>query len=210
AVTDTFFASFRVSVLFDANGANTTAAAAVLAALEGLGGALQGMAAAVLGGTGPVGQRVARLLARLGANVEIGSRSLDRAQNVAKKIGTLTGRALSAFEATDTEALAKHLERIQVVVCAGAPGVVLLPQTVRSRMASLKVAIDLNAVPPLGIEGVAATDRGTDRDGVRTWGALGVGATKMKIHKAAIKALFAANDKILDAEQVLDLGREMS
>ncbi len=34
-VKKTFFGPFRVSVLFDANGANTTAAAAVLAALKG-------------------------------------------------------------------------------------------------------------------------------------------------------------------------------
>ncbi len=36
AVKKTFFGPFRVSVLFDANGANTTAAAAVLAALQSL------------------------------------------------------------------------------------------------------------------------------------------------------------------------------
>src|SRR5580704_6205759 len=42
AVRATFFGPFKVSVLFDANGANTTAAAAVLAALQGLGGSLQG------------------------------------------------------------------------------------------------------------------------------------------------------------------------
>src|SRR4051812_23335811 len=42
AVRASFFAGFRVSVLFDANGANTTAAAAVLAALEGCGGSLDG------------------------------------------------------------------------------------------------------------------------------------------------------------------------
>ena len=39
-VKQTFFGPFRVSVLFDANGSNTTAAAAVRAALEGAGGAL--------------------------------------------------------------------------------------------------------------------------------------------------------------------------
>src|SRR6516164_8428116 len=59
AVKKTFFGPFKVSVLFDANGANTTAAAAVLAALEGMGGKLDGVPAVVLGGTGPVGQRVA-------------------------------------------------------------------------------------------------------------------------------------------------------
>ncbi len=54
----------RVSVMLDANGANTTAAAAVRAAVRHL--TLAGAKALVLGGTGPVGQRVARLLARAG------------------------------------------------------------------------------------------------------------------------------------------------
>jgi len=73
----------------------------------------------------------------------------------------------------------------------------------------LKVAIDLNAVPPLGIEGVAATDKGVDRGGVRAWGALGVGGTKMKIHKRAIQELFTSNDKVLDAEEILEIGRAL-
>src|SRR5262245_26651765 len=69
AVRETFFGPFRVSVLLDANGCNTTAAAAVLAAIEGakgLGGSIEGRRVAVLGATGPVGQRVARLLLREG------------------------------------------------------------------------------------------------------------------------------------------------
>ena len=87
AVQETFFGPFRVSVLFDANGSNTTAAAAVLAAIEGAGGSVEGIKAAVLAGTGPVGQRVARLLAGLGAEVAIGSRSIDRARATADAIG---------------------------------------------------------------------------------------------------------------------------
>src|SRR5215468_322249 len=66
----------QVSVLLDANGANTTAAAAVRAAARHLD--LANAAALVLGGTGPVGQRVARLLARQGADVRVGSRQLGR------------------------------------------------------------------------------------------------------------------------------------
>src|SRR4051794_34171065 len=46
----------RVSILLDANGANTTAAAAVRAAARHL--ELRGAAALVLAATGPVGQRV--------------------------------------------------------------------------------------------------------------------------------------------------------
>src|SRR5262245_11747471 len=70
----------RVSILLDANGANTTAAAAVRAASRHL--ELKGVPALVLGGTGPVGQRVARLLARQGAQVRVGSRQVSRAAAV--------------------------------------------------------------------------------------------------------------------------------
>ena len=66
----------RVSVLLDANGANTTAAAAVRAAARHLD--LKTAKALVLGGTGPVGQRVALLLARQGAEVRVGSRQQAR------------------------------------------------------------------------------------------------------------------------------------
>jgi methylenetetrahydrofolate/methylenetetrahydromethanopterin dehydrogenase (NADP+) len=208
AVKKTFFGPFRVSVLFDANGCNTTASAAVLAALEGMGGSLEGVPVAVVGGTGPVGQRVARLLVRLGAEVAIGSRSLDRARATAADIQAVTGRAIGAFATSGPgDPLAKGLERARVVVAAGTVGVTLLPESVRRSAANLKVAIDLNAVPPLGIEGIEPTDRGQDRDGLRAWGALGVGATKMKIHKKAVDELFTANDKVLDAEEVLELGR---
>jgi hypothetical protein len=209
AVTRTFFANFRVSVLFDANGCNTTAAAAVLAALEGAAGSLEGTRAAVLGGTGPVGQRVARLLSGLGAAVAVGSRDLARARTAAEGLKSATGREYTPFASADAQGLSQGLAGASIVVAAGAAGAVLLPETVRRSLPDLKIAIDLNAVPPLGIEGLSATDKGTDRDGVRAWGALGVGGTKMKIHKKAIEELFTANDKVLDAEEILALGRSL-
>jgi hypothetical protein len=71
------------------------------------------------------------------------------------------------------------------------------------------VAIDLNAVPPLGIEGVELTDKAVVRDGVHCYGAIGVGGTKMKIHKAAIAKLFERNDQVLDAEEVYALTKDI-
>lgn len=210
AVKKTFFGPFRVSVLFDANGANTTAAAAVLAALQGAGGSLERVPVSVLAATGPVGQRAARLLARLGAVVSVGSRRLDRASEAAESIREATGIAVIPFESpSDPEGLQSALAGAAVVVAAGAAGISLLPAAVWQALPDLKVLIDLNAVPPLGIEGIEATDRGTERGGVRAWGALGVGATKMKIHKRAVQELFTSNDKVLDAEQVLDIGRSL-
>jgi hypothetical protein len=72
------------------------------------------------------------------------------------------------------------------------------------------VAIDLNAVPPLGIEGVDARDKAAQRDGQLCYGALGVGGTKMKIHKAAVRRLFESNDQVLDAEEMLEIGKALT
>jgi methylenetetrahydrofolate/methylenetetrahydromethanopterin dehydrogenase (NADP+) len=210
AVKKTFFGPFRVSVLLDANGANTTAAAAVIAALTSIGGSLDGVSAAVLAATGPVGQRAARLLCRQGAKVSVGSRSRDRAAALAESLRETTGGAITPFAASSTDALAEALNDCAVVVCAGASGVTLLPASVWRKLTALKVLIDLNAVPPLGIEEIEATDKNAERDHVRAWGALGVGGTKMKIHKKAVQELFTSNDKILDAEEVLELGRSLS
>ncbi|QDV34145.1 NAD(P)-dependent methylenetetrahydromethanopterin dehydrogenase [Tautonia plasticadhaerens] len=209
AATGAFFGPFRVSVLLDPNGANTTAAAAVLAAKRGLDGSLRGKKAAVLAATGPVGRRVARLLAREGAAVAVSSRTLDRAEAVARSIGEATGTELSPFAAADAASLASGLEGCEVVVAAGSTGVTLLPGSVRSGLAALRAMIDLNAVPPLGIEGIEVHDRDADRGGVRAWGAIGVGGTKMRIHARAIKELFSTNDLVLDAEQVYALGQSL-
>lgn len=209
AVRSTFFAGFRVSALLDANGCNTTAASAVLAALAGSDGSIEGKTAAVLGGTGPVGRRVARLLAKLGGEVRIGSRDQGRAEQAARAIGAKGGRPASAFSTSDEAGLVAALEGVSIVVAAGAAGVTLLPVQVSERLIDLRVAVDLNAVPPSGIAGVEPTDKDVDRRGIRCWGALGVGGRKMKIHKAAIRALFEANDRILDVEEVFEIGRSL-
>ncbi|HEY7423781.1 MAG TPA: methylene-tetrahydromethanopterin dehydrogenase N-terminal domain-containing protein, partial [Gemmataceae bacterium] len=195
----------RVSVLLDANGANTTAAAAVRASARHLD--LKTAKALVLGGTGPVGQRVALLLARQGADVCIGSRQLAKASLVAEAIRAKMHDAKVEPGCTDWSAdLSSALGDRTLVISAGAAGVTLLPRDVRLDCPTLRVAIDLNAVPPLGIEGVGVADKAVEHDGVLGYGAVGVGDTKMKIHKAAIARLFERNDQVLDAEEIYALG----
>lgn len=195
----------RVSILLDPNGANTTAAAAVLAARKHLD--LKRTNALVLGGTGPVGQRVVRLLAREGAQVRVGSRHVGRAQAVCLKIESLVPNAQLEAVCTDSSVdLAGALHEQTLVVAAGAAGINLLPLDVRLACVKLKVAIDLNAVPPVGIEGVEPTDKAKEREDMIVYGALGVGGTKMKIHRAAVARLFESNDQTLDAEEVYGIG----
>jgi hypothetical protein len=197
----------RVSIMLDANGANTTAAAAVRAAARHLD--LNNSKALVLGGTGPVGQRVARLLAREGAQVRLGSRQQARAAAACQDILARVANAQLQPVATGTDQeLTAALAGRTLVIAAGAAGAVLLPKAARAACPSLKVAIDLNAVPPLGVEGVGVGDQGVEYAGVICHGAIGVGATKMKIHKAAVASLFESNDKVWDAEEIYQLAHQ--
>lgn len=213
-VRSTFFGPMRVSVMLDANGANTTAAAAVVAASRHL--EFNGCQALVLAGTGPVGQRVALLLALQGANVRVASRQLVRSEatcrEIERKMGTLpsrpqTGKLKPITTATSNE-LQTAMQGVELVIAAGAAGIVLLPQSIRQASTTLRVAIDLNAVPPLGIEGIQVTDKGVSQGDVTTYGAIGIGGTKMKIHKAAIRQLFTRNDLVLDAPEIYEIGTE--
>jgi predicted dinucleotide-binding enzyme len=209
AVRKLFFGPVRCSVMLDSNGANTTAAAAVLSAEKHV--KLAECEMLVLGGTGPVGQRVARLAARAGARVRIGSRERSKAEAVVKGLAADVPEAkLSAVATFEPRELESALDGVQVVIAAGAPGAVMLQAGARSRAKSLRVAIDLNAVPPLGIEGVPSADKGKEHDGVICYGAIGVGGLKMKIHRRAIERLFESNDLVLDAEEICELGRSLT
>jgi hypothetical protein len=199
----------RVSVLLDSNGCNTTAAAAVRVAAKHLD--LSSTKALVLGGTGPVGQRVGLLLARQGAHVRLASRQQARAAAAcdAIKAGVPAAKLEPVAVARHEDLPAVASDRT-LIVAAGAAGVVLLPKSARPACKALKVAIDLNAVPPLGVEGVGVTDKGKDYDGVICYGAIGVGDTKMKLHRAAVAKLFESNDQVMDAAEVYALGEGLT
>jgi methylenetetrahydrofolate/methylenetetrahydromethanopterin dehydrogenase (NADP+) len=205
--TAAFFGPMRVSVLLDANGANTTAAAAVLAAAKHVD--LRGVTAVVLGGTGPVGERAALLLARQGALVAVSSRNYARAKETCARISAkIPGAELIPVESGSAASVV--LDGAIVVIAAGAAGVELIPKEAWQDCDSLRVAVDLNAVPPVGIAGIEITDKAKERDGVICYGAISVGGMKMKIHRTAIQKLFTSNNLVLDAEQVFEIGKELS
>jgi uncharacterized protein YbjT (DUF2867 family) len=164
----------------------------------------------VLAATGPVGRRVVRLLATEGARVRVCSRKQTHAEATCDRVSRIVpGAELSpCSNATEMES-ATAIDSAQVVIACGPPGVALLPKGALAQAAGLQVAIDLNAVPPYGIGDVEVTDKAAKRGSVVCYGALGVGGTKMKIHKAAIAKLFTANTLVLDADEIYALAKEL-
>ncbi len=207
AVQRKFFAKFRVSVMFDCNGSNTTAAAAVAWLAHGR--SLRGKRAVVLGGTGPVGQRAAALLVSEGATVGITGRKLEVVQAACDSIKARFGADVKAIAAATNVERGTAIDGAHIVLATGAASITLLEAKQWQDSATMELVADANASPPAGIEGVAMSDRGTQSHGKILFGALGFGALKLALHRACIARLFEQNDLVLDAEEIYALAKAM-
>ncbi len=213
AAKNCFFGPMRVSILADPNGSNTTAAAAVICAQRH--GTLAGKTITVLAGTGPVGQRIAQIVAgpatqnESAPTIRVCSRRIEKAQEVCNELAKrVEGNFVPTQSGSPDEALAATAGA-EVVFAAGAAGVELLPAAWSEMPGSPAVAVDLNAVPPTGIAGIQVMDSGERRGNAYCFGAIGVGGLKMKIHKRAVSRLFDTNDQVLEIEEIYRLGVEV-
>jgi methylenetetrahydrofolate/methylenetetrahydromethanopterin dehydrogenase (NADP+) len=211
AVRKAFFGPMRVSVMLDSNGSNTTAVAAVAKLLQAAGpaGDVPGRRVVITAGTGPVGVRAAGLFAKAGADVVLTSRRPEQSSQVIEGLRQRFGDSVRAVRMSDSSQAAAVIEGAQLVLNAGGAGIRLVPRDAWAGRAGLRAIADLNAVPPLGVEGIEVNDDGMERESVTAFGALGVGKLKMKIHKACIARLFEQNDLVLDAEAIADVALKL-
>ncbi len=207
AIQAKFFAKFRVSVMFDSNGSNTTASAAVAWLAHDR--SLKGKRAVVLAGTGPVGQRAAVLLAREGAQVAITGRRLGAVQAACDSLKTRFAADIDAIEAPGNEDRGRALQGAHIVLATGAAGITLLSASQWQAHPTLELIADANASPPSGIEGIGMSDRGVASHGKTVFGPLGFGALKLAVHRACIARLFEQNDLLLDAAEIYAVAKSM-
>ena len=207
AVKKAFFGPLRVSVMLDSNGSNTTAVAAVAKMRQAV-GSLEGRSVVVTAGSGPVGLRAAGLFAKAGAHVTVTSRRAGDGK-LSETIRQRFGGSIREVAMADGSGASQALEGAEMALNAGPAGVCLIPRSAWVGRSGLRVVADVNAVPPLGVEGIEVTDDGATREGVTAFGALGIGGLKMKVHKACIARLFEKNEFILDAEAIAELAETL-
>ena len=97
-----------------------------------------------------------------------------------------------------------------ILIATGAAGVRLIVPKQWQASPELEIVIDANATPPLGIDGVERTDRGTERNGKICYGALGFGGFKLEIQRACITQLFESTDKVFDALEIYAVAKRMA
>jgi len=188
------FPPFELAVIIDPRGAYTTATAAVAKTFElsierGFGG-LEDKAVTVLAGTGPVGQTATRLYASEKANVIVTSRDLQRASSVATKINEeFENEIVRGVEAQTSDEIGKAIENAEIVLSAGAAGTPLLPLDVLKEYGKkCKIVADINAIPPLGVEGLKSKADGEEiLPNIFGIGALAIGKLKIKVEAELIK-----------------------
>ena len=208
AVQNTFFMNFKVSVMLDSNGCNTTAAAGVAKLASS--GTLAGKKAVVLAGTGPVGQRAAVMLAQEGADVSLTSRSVENAAKACEAMRQRFGVNLTPIATPDCDSRGEAIKTANIVFATGAAGVELLKPEHWENNRSLEMLADANATPPLGLGGTDMMDKGIERHGKIIWGAIGFGALKLALHRACIAQLFEDNQQVFDAEHIFALAKKMA
>jgi hypothetical protein len=203
AVKKAFFGPVRVSVMLDPNGSNTTAASIARKVLTNYD--ITGKNVVILG-AGPVGQRTAMYLLKEGAaKVTVTSRSIDRAKVIVEQLKEAYNIDVHAGETRSDEAVEELLKDAHVAIATGPAGVCVLPRTAWEASKTLEIVADVNAVPPLGVEGIEVMDNNTEKNGVRFYGAIAIGNFKMKVHRGSVASLYESNDQFLDETTIYDI-----
>ena len=202
------------SIIVDPRGGYSTAAAAVAktfgAAKEKNLGDLKGKKVTVLAGTGPVGQTAARIYASEEADVTISSRSLAKGQAVADKINAECGaQRVKVVEVAKPEQTAAAVKNAEIILAAGAGGIQLLTKSDLDASPNCKIVGDINAIKPLGVEGLGPNDDGIElKPGVFGIGALAIGKLKIKTEVEMIKRATAEPQGLFDYEIAYTIAKE--
>lgn len=212
---------FEVSVLADPSGAFTTAAALVACVEKQLqtrhGLELKDMKAVVFGGTGPVGLATGVIASLAGVDITlVDPFNINTALEKAQEYNTRCGSGMKGTYASSDADKARLLAKADLVFCTAKAGVQVLNASVLGDATRLKVAGDINAVPPLGIEGIKRLHNGeplihaTGSPGAVGIGALAVGDVKYKLQNALLSFLLTTEKPVfLDFRQAFERAREL-
>ena len=212
---------FEVSVFADPSGAFTTAAALVACVEKQLQQKhqteLKGCKAIVFGGTGSVGIATGIIASLAGADVWIVDHlSIDNALAIATEYNTRFGCNIRGTYASSEADKARLLAKADVLFCTAKAGIQVIGAGVLDDACQLKVAGDVNAVPPLGIEGIKRGDMGAPlihaihSPGAVGIGALAVGNVKYQLQHNLLKLMLETEQPLyLDFRDAFNKAREM-
>ena len=218
-VQESMVPPFQVSCFADPSGAFTTAAGMVATVEQALKDKhdtdLNGKCVIVMGGTGPVGSTAAVLAARAGASsVKILGRKKDKSQRVAALCNSEYGADLSGIEGEANDMIDGIVGKADVILACAAAGIqVITEEHIKNAATNLKVAADVNAVPPSGIYGLDVMGACEPIEGSKNAfgiGALAIGNVKYQTQHRLLQEMHDRDDPIfLHFERAFEVAREI-
>jgi methylene-tetrahydromethanopterin dehydrogenase len=209
---------FEVSLFADPSGAFTTAAGMVACVERELkkrdSAGLQGKRVMVFGGTGPVGSTAAMLASNAGAEALIVSHdTLAKANDIAQLCNQRYGSTLYGADGSSDALIKQLVSQADVVFNAAKAGVQVLNADHLQAAEKLKVACDVNAVPPEGIAGVGVMDDAApiaiSPSGAVGIGALTVGNVKYQAQHLLLKRMYESGEpEFLDFNSAFEVARD--
>jgi hypothetical protein len=206
---------FEISVIIDPRGAYTTATAAVAKTLE-LSvakqlGTLENKVVAILAGTGPVGQTAARLYASEKAEIILTSRSLQKATSIATRINEdFDIERVRGVEAQTVEDVGDAIKNADIVLSAGTAATELLPlEVLKKHGKKCRIVADINAVQPLGVEGLDSDSYGKELlPNIYSIGALVINKLKQKVEAGLIMKAVEEPKGIFDYKIAYEIAKK--
>lgn len=194
------FAPFACSVMADPSGAFTTAGA-LIAKVEfhlksQFSESLSGQTLSIFGATGPVGSCSAIIAAQQGANVQlVAYTSMSEAEAKVALWNAQYNVNMTVVDGTNEAGKLNVLAQADIVICAAAAGIQVLSHEHLLHATKLKIVADVNAVAPMGVQGINVSDDGVLIADTQIYGigAIAVGQLKYQVQYQLLKQMIATD-----------------
>jgi methylene-tetrahydromethanopterin dehydrogenase len=208
---------FEVSLFADPYGSFTTAGAMVASVEKVLREKkqreLKGSKIVIYGATGVVGYCSAVIAALEGAQVTVvGYSGLERVSKLAEEMCQRFNIKVTPADGSSADQVRALLLQHEIALCAARAGVQVLSKSDLEAAKNLLIAADVNAVPPLGVEGCGLHDMGVtiSSHGALGLGALAIGNIKYGTESGLFKQMVTAEKPLcLDFRHAFALARQL-
>lgn len=217
-VIESLVPPFECPVIIDPRGSHTTASAIVaktlqVARIHGFSD-LSGKKIICLGGTGPVGQIAALIASKFNAKVIITSRREQFVKELAERLTIKAGRGATKIigeVANSDEQYLKIVKDADIIWSVGKAGVQILSNEIMNQLPPNKIIVDINLVPPYGIEGIRPKhDNEEIYPGIFGIGALAVGRLKANSEGEILKeATKTKGTKVFDYNYAFEVAKKL-
>jgi methylene-tetrahydromethanopterin dehydrogenase len=167
-------------------------------------------------GTGSVGRIIAVLLAKLGSEVTIASLNPNRkngneyAKELAEQINKEYGVNIKGLFAPNNDKKFELFQEAEVIFCAGTRGIQIISKEMLQKARFLKVLADINAIPPLGVEGIKPNDDMCEIEkGIYGIGALAIGRLKHETEIEMLKEVRRTGKGTYNYNFAIELARKL-